>query len=84
MLAKLFGGRRNQESKSTKIWKKYEKRGIEAESRKALNDAVTFYQNALEEIQMIVEEDSRHERYFAFKISQIRFALERVKTQVES
>ena len=64
MLAKLFGRSRSQESKGTKLWKQYEKKGIEAEGRQALKDAVTFYQNALEEIQMIAEEDSRHKRDF--------------------
>lgn len=82
MLAKLFTRSKTTESSGTKRWKQYEKKGIEAESRNALKDAMTFYKNALVEIQKVAEFDKRHERYFAFKISQIRFALDRVLTKI--
>jgi len=84
MLAKLFGRSRSQESRGIKAWKQYEKKGIEAEAQNSLPDAKVYYSTALEEIQQMAEGEGRHARYFAFKISQIRFALDRVKTQLDS
>ena len=78
MLTKIFNRSKITASSGTKRWKQYEKKGMEAEARNALMDAKTFYKNALDEIQKIAENDTRHERYFAFKISQMRFALDRV------
>ncbi len=82
ILAKLFSRNKSTASKGAKMWKQYEKRGIEAESMNALPEAKNFYRTALEEIQKIADGDTRHARYFAFKISQIRFSLERVESQL--
>jgi hypothetical protein len=84
MLVRLFGKNRASASRGIKPWKQLEKKGLEAESNNALNDARKFYATALEELSQLAEGDRRHERYFAFKISQIRFALERVKSQLQS
>jgi len=84
MLSKLFGRSRSQESIGAKAWKKYERKGKEAEAKNAWADAKKYYSTALEEIKQIAEDEGRHARYFAFKISQIRFALDRVKTQLDS
>lgn len=83
MLARLFGNSRASASRGIKPWKQLEKKGLEAESNNALNDARKFYATALEELNKLAEGDTRHERYFAFKISQIRFALERVQSQLQ-
>lgn len=83
MLARLFGNSRASASRGIKPWKQLEKKGLEAESNNALNDAMKFYATALEELSKLAVGDTRHARYFAFKISQIRFALERVQSQLQ-
>ena len=82
MLAKLFGRNNSLATKGAKLWKQFEKKGKEAESKNRLTEAKQFYTNALEEIQKLQEVDNRRSRYFSFKISQIRFALERVESQL--
>lgn len=84
MLTKLFGKSKGQGPKGSKLWKQLEKSGQAAESNNALDKAKEYYSNALKEIAKLAEKESRHERYFAFKISQIRFALERVESQLQN
>ena len=84
MLAKLFGRNNSLATKGAKLWKQFEKKGKEAENKQSLEAAREFYTNALTEIGKIMEVDNRRSRYFAFKISQIRFALERVESQLPS
>ena len=80
MFAKLFG--RSSTPKSPKIWKQLENKGKIAEGKNALQEPKSFYAEAIEEINKVAEDEGRHARYFAFKISQIRFSLERVESQL--